>query len=243
MEYLIFDQDFSPAQATAIADLTELKVIDRTQLILDIFSRRAQSRAGKIQVELAQLKYRLPRLSGHGTALSRLAGGIGGRGPGETKLEVDRRRVRDRIDHLEGQIEVLGKNRQQQRARRLRRQVPVISIVGYTNAGKSTLLNALTGSHVIVEDRLFATLDTASRRLRFPTEKEAIITDTVGFLRNLPEELMGAFRATLEELHDADLLLHVADISSPSLEHQVGVVDRISGFEAGSGGATLGAEQ
>jgi GTP-binding protein HflX len=227
VEYLIFDQDLSPAQATAIADLTELKVIDRTQLILDIFSRRAQSRAGKIQVELAQLKYRLPRLSGHGTALSRLAGGIGGRGPGETKLEVDRRRVRDRIDHLEGQIEVLGKNRQQQRARRLRRQVPVISIVGYTNAGKSTLLNALTGSHVIVEDRLFATLDTASRRLRFPTEKEAIITDTVGFLRNLPEELMGAFRATLEELHDADLLLHVADISSPALEHQVGVVDRI----------------
>jgi GTPase len=227
VEYLIFDQDLSPAQATAIADLTELKVIDRSQLILDIFSRRAQSRAGKIQVELAQLRYRLPRLSGHGTALSRLAGGIGGRGPGETKLEVDRRRVRDRIDHLERQIEALGKNRQQQRARRLRRQVPVISIVGYTNAGKSTLLNALTGSHVLVENRLFATLDTASRRLRFPTEKEAIITDTVGFLRNLPGELMGAFHATLEELHDADLLLHVADISSPSLEHQLGVVERI----------------
>jgi GTP-binding protein HflX len=227
VEYLIFDQDLSPAQATSIADLTELKVIDRTQLILDIFSRRAQSRAGKIQVELAQLRYRLPRLTGRGTALSRLAGGIGGRGPGETKLDVDRRRVRERIGHLEHQIEVLGKNRQQQRARRLRRQVPVISIVGYTNAGKSTLLNALTSSRVLVEDRVFATLDPASRRLRFPSEREAIITDTVGFIRNLPEELMGAFRATLEELHDADLLLHVADISSPFLEHQMGVVQRI----------------
>ena len=227
VDYLVFDQDLSPAQATAIADLTELKVIDRTQLILDIFSRRAQSRAGKIQVELAQLRYRLPRLTGRGNALSRLAGGIGGRGPGETKLEVDRRRVRERIGYLERQIEVLGKNREQQRARRLRRQVPVISIIGYTNAGKSTLLNALTHSQVLVEDRLFATLDTASRRLRFPTEKEAIITDTVGFIRNLPEELMGAFRATLEELHDADLLLHVADISSVSLEHQLGVVEQI----------------
>jgi GTP-binding protein HflX len=227
VDYLVFDQDLSPAQATSIAELTELKVIDRTQLILDIFSRRAHSRAGKIQVELAQLRYRLPRLTDHGTALSRLAGGIGGRGPGETKLEVDRRRVRERIGNLEKQIDVLGKNRQQQRGRRLRRHVPVVSIVGYTNAGKSTLLNALTGSHVLVENRPFATLDTASRRLRFPTDKEAIITDTVGFIRNLPDELMGAFRATLEELHDADLLLHVADISSPALEHQIGVVERI----------------
>ena len=227
VEYLVFDQDLAPAQTTAIAELTELKVIDRTQLILDIFSRRAHSRAGKIQVELAQLRYRLPRLTGHGTALSRLAGGIGGRGPGETKLEVDRRRVRDRIGHLERQIDVLAKDREQQRARRLRRHVPVISIVGYTNAGKSTLLNALTGSRVLAVDRLFATLDTASRRLRFPTEQEAIVTDTVGFIRNLPGELMGAFRATLEELHDADLLLHVADISSSSFERQVGAVERI----------------
>ena len=227
VDFLIFDQDLTPAQATAIAEVTELKVIDRTQLILDIFSRRAHSREGKIQVELAQLRYLLPRLTGKGTAMSRLAGGIGGRGPGETKLEVDRRRVRDRITHLEKQIEALARNRAQQRARRLRREVPIISIVGYTNAGKSTLLNVLTRSRVTAHDRLFDTLDTASRRLRFPADREAIVTDTVGFLRNLPEELMGAFRATLEELHDADLLLHVADISSPTLERQVAVVEGI----------------
>jgi len=226
-DYLVFDQNLSPAQATAIAEMTELKVIDRTQLILDIFSRRAHSREGKIRVELAQLRYLLPRLSGHGTALSRLAGGIGGRGPGETKLEVDRRRVRDRIAHLERQIDALARNRVQQRARRLRRDVPIISIVGYTNAGKSTLLNVLTHSQVTAEDRLFATLDTASRRLRFPSERDAIVTDTVGFIRDLPEELMGAFRATLEELHDADLLLHVADVSSPTLERQVAAVERM----------------
>lgn len=226
-DYLVFDQNLSPAQATSIAEVTELKVIDRTQLILDIFSRRAQSREGKIQVELAQLRYILPRLTGHGTALSRLAGGIGGRGPGETKLEVDRRRVRERIAHLERQIESLARTRVQQRARRLRRDVPIISIVGYTNAGKSTLLNVLTRSRVTAEDRLFATLDTASRRLRFPSEREAIVTDTVGFIRDLPEELMGAFRATLEELHDADLLLHVADVSSVALERQVAVVERV----------------
>jgi GTP-binding protein HflX len=159
--------------------------------------------------------------------MSRLAGGIGGRGPGETKLEVDRRRVRDRISHLERQIEVMARNRAQQRARRLRRDVPIISIVGYTNAGKSTLLNVLTHSRVAAQDRLFDTLDTASRRLRFPEEREAIVTDTVGFIRNLPAELMGAFRATLEELHDADLLLHVADLSSPILERQVAVVEGI----------------
>ena len=227
VDFLVFDQNLTAAQATAIAAVTDLKVIDRTQLILDIFSRRAHSREGKIQVELAQLRYLLPRLTGHGTAMSRLAGGIGGRGPGETKLEVDRRRVRDRINHLEKQIEVLAKNRAQQRARRLRRDVPIISIVGYTNAGKSTLLNVLTHSRVTAHDRLFDTLDTASRRLRFPEEREAIVTDTVGFIRNLPAELLGAFRATLEELHDADLFLHVADISSPILERQVAVVEGI----------------
>jgi GTP-binding protein HflX len=227
VDYLVFDQNLSPAQATAIAAVTELKVIDRTQLILDIFSRRAHSREGKLQVELAQLRYLLPRLTGRGTAMSRLAGGIGGRGPGETKLEVDRRRVRDRISHLEKQMEALARTRMQQRARRLRRAVPIISIVGYTNAGKSTLLNVLTRSRVTANNRLFETLDTASRRLRFPEEREAIVTDTVGFIRNLPEELMGAFRATLEELHDADLLLHVADLSSPTLERQVAVVEDI----------------
>jgi len=227
VDFLVFDQNLTAAQATSIAAVTDLKVIDRTQLILDIFSRRAHSREGKIQVELAQLRYLLPRLTGHGTAMSRLAGGIGGRGPGETKLEVDRRRVRDRISHLEKQIEVLARNRAQQRARRLRRDVPIISIVGYTNAGKSTLLNVLTHSRVTAHDRLFDTLDTASRRLRFPEEREAIVTDTVGFIRNLPAELMGAFRATLEELHDADLFLHVADISSPILERQVAVVEGI----------------
>lgn len=226
-EYLIFDQDLSPAQAAAIAALTDLKVIDRTQLILDIFGRRAFSQAGKLQVELAQLRYLLPRLTGQGTALSRLAGGIGGRGPGETKLEVDRRRVRERIAHLERQIDLVAKNRWQQRARRRRRELPVISIIGYTNAGKSTLLNVLTHSEVLVEDRLFATLDPISRRWRFPMEQEAIITDTVGFIRNLPEPLLEAFRATLEELHDAELFLHVADISSPALEQQVGVVERL----------------
>jgi GTP-binding protein HflX len=227
VDYLVFDQNLSPAQATAIAAVTELKVIDRTQLILDIFSRRAHSREGKLQVELAQLRYLLPRLTGRGTAMSRLAGGIGGRGPGETKLEVDRRRVRDRISHLEKQMEALARTRMQQRARRLRRAVPIISIVGYTNVGKSTLLNVLTRSRVTANNRLFETLDTASRRLRFPEEREAIVTDTVGFIRNLPEELMGAFRATLEELHDADLLLHVADLSSPTLERQVAAVEDI----------------
>ena len=225
--YLVFDQNLSPAQATAIAAVTDLKVIDRTQVILDIFSRRAHSREGKLQVELAQLRYLLPRLTGHGTAMSRLAGGIGGRGPGETKLEVDRRRVRERISHLEKQMEALARTRAQQRARRLRRAVPIISIVGYTNAGKSTLLNILTRSRVTANNRLFETLDTASRRLRFPEEREAIVTDTVGFIRNLPEELMGAFRATLEELHDADLLLHVADLSSQTLERQVAAVEDI----------------
>src|SRR2546426_6549804 len=186
VDYLVFDQNLSPAQATAIAAVTDLKVIDRTQLILDIFSRRAHSREGKLQVELAQLRYLLPRLTGHGTAMSRLAGGIGGRGPGETKLEVDRRRVRDRISHLEKQMEALARTRMQQRARTRRRAVPIISIVGYTNAGKSTLLNVLTRSRVTANNRLFETLDTASRRLRFPEEREAIVTDTVGFIRNLP---------------------------------------------------------
>ena len=229
-DLLVFDQDLTPAQARAIADVTEMKVIDRTQLILDIFARRAHSREGKIQVELAQLRYLLPRLSGStGTALSRLGGGIGGRGPGETKLETDRRRVRDRIAHLERELQAFARHRDQRRARRFRSKLPTISIVGYTNAGKSTLLNALTGSQVSAEDRPFETLDTSSRRLRFPRDREVIITDTVGFIRNLPKALVGAFMATLEELRDADLLLHLIDASSPRLETQIDAVEHILG--------------
>src|SRR4030042_7138795 len=208
---LVFDQELSPSQVKAISELTELKVIDRSQLILDIFARRAHSRDGKVQVELAQLKYRLPRLTGKGTAMSRLMGGIGGRGPGEMKLEIDRRRVRDRIALLERELKTLGEARKQRKRRRVESGIPIVSIIGYTNAGKSTLLNSLTKSCVFVEDKLFATLDTASRRLRFPKERDVVVTDTVGFIRDLPKDLVSAFRATLEELDDADLLLHVVD--------------------------------
>ncbi|MDH5768248.1 MAG: GTPase HflX, partial [Nitrospirota bacterium] len=224
---LIFDQDLSPSQIKAIAETTELKVIDRTQLILDIFARRAHSRDGKVQVELAQLKYRLPRLTGKGTAMSRLMGGIGGRGPGEMKLEVDRRRVRDRIHLLEKELKSLSEARRQRRHKRQQQQIPIVSIIGYTNAGKSTLLNALTKSSVFVEDKVFATLDTASRRLRFPRERDVVVTDTVGFIRNLPKDLMAAFRATLEELEDADLLLHLVDASTPHFDQQIDSVEKI----------------
>ncbi len=224
---LIFDQDLNPSQMRAIAERTELKVIDRSQLILDIFARRAHSRDGKVQVELAQLKYTLPRLTGKGTAMSRLMGGIGGRGPGEMKLEIDRRRIRDRISRLEKELEILSQARKQRRQKRIERGIPIVSIVGYTNAGKSTLLNALTKSSTFVEDKMFATLDTASRRLRFPEEREIIITDTVGFIRDLPKDLMAAFKATLEELEDADLLLHVVDISNPRFEQQIESVENI----------------
>jgi GTP-binding protein HflX len=224
---LVFDADLSPSQARHIAEETSLKILDRTQLILDIFAQRAQSADGKLQVELAQLKYLLPRLSARDDSLSRLTGGIGGRGPGETKLEIDRRRVRDRISALEKKIDHLASEREVRRRQRNRRDLPVISIVGYTNAGKSTLLNALTRSDVLVEDKLFATLDPASRRLRFPKDREVIITDTVGFIRDLPKDLKNAFRATLEELSDADLLLHVVDASDPSAEEQMAAVEKI----------------
>ncbi len=224
---LIFDQDLNPSQIKAISDIIELKAIDRSQLILDIFARRAHSRDGKVQVELAQLRYRLPRLTGKGTAMSRLMGGIGGRGPGEMKLEVDRRRVRERIALLEKQLESLSRARQQRKARRVEEGIPIISIIGYTNAGKSTLLNNLTKSKTFVEDKMFATLDTASRRLRFPKERDVIITDTVGFIRDLPKDLFTAFRATLEELEDADLLLHIADISNPRFEQHMNSVEKI----------------
>jgi GTP-binding protein HflX len=226
-DLLIFDQELNPSQVRSITDLTDMRVIDRTQLILDIFAQRAHSREGKIQVELAQLKYLLPRLVGKGTAMSRLTGGIGGRGPGETKLEVDRRRVRDRIGHLEKLLREIQKQRGQRRARRNKRGLPVISIIGYTNAGKSTLLNTLTKSTVVAESRLFATLDPTSKRKRLPKEAEVIMTDTVGFIRQLPEELITAFRATLEELEDASLLVHVIDISNPRFADQIQSVERI----------------
>lgn len=226
-DLIVFDQNLTPAQVKAIGDVTEMRVIDRTQLILDIFARRAHSRDGKVQVELAQLKYRLPRLSERSTALSRLTGGIGGRGPGETRLEIDLRRTRDRIRRLEKELKSLGRGRQQRRERRVQSGIPIVSIVGYTNAGKSTLFNNLTKSHVKAEDLLFATLDTATRRLRFPREREVVITDTVGFIKDLPKELLGAFRATLDEMQDADLLVHVVDISNPRFEQQMESVDNI----------------
>ncbi len=224
---LIFNQDLSPSQIRAITETTELKVIDRSQLILDIFARRAHSRDGKVQVELAQLKYMLPRLTGKGTAMSRLMGGIGGRGPGETKLEVDRRRIREKISHLERELKTLSEARKQRKQRRVAARLPIVSIVGYTNAGKSTLLNTLTKSGTVVEDKMFATLDTASRRLRFPKEREVIITDTVGFIRDLPKDLMAAFKSTLEELEDADLLIHLVDISNPRFEQHIESVENI----------------
>jgi GTP-binding protein HflX len=224
---LVFDRELSPSQIRSITDFVEMKVIDRTQLILDIFAKQAKSSEGKYQVELAQLEYMLPRLITKNTAMSRLTGGIGGRGPGETKLEVNRRRARERITRLKKEIKKIRKQRTQQKARRKRRNLPVISIVGYTNAGKSTLLNTLTQSSIIAANRLFATLDPSSRRLRFPRDKEVIITDTVGFIQNLPKELLEAFHATLEELEQADVILHVIDISNPRYIQQKETVDQL----------------
>ncbi|WP_437677442.1 GTPase HflX [Sorangium sp. So ce131] len=220
-ETLVFDRDLTPSQASAIAKHTDLKILDRTQLILDIFAQRAESSDGKLQVELAQLKYTLPRLGQKDDSLSRLTGGIGGRGPGETKLEIGRRRAKERVSFLEAQLKRLSRQREQRRRRRARLGVPVVSIVGYTNAGKSTLLNTLTGADVLAENKLFATLDTRSRRLRFPEEREVVITDTVGFIRELPKDLFAAFRATFEEAADADLLLHVVDASDPARDQHI----------------------
>jgi len=226
-ETLIFDCNLRPAQANNIAQLTDLKVVDRTQLILDIFAQHAETNDGKLQVELAQMRYLLPRLGQRDDALSRLTGGIGGRGPGETKLEVGRRRARERITRLQSQLKRLGRQREQRRSRRKRSGTPTVAIVGYTNAGKSTLLNALTGSDVTVEDKLFATLDTRSRTLRLPSGREVVVTDTVGFIRDLPKDLFAAFRATFDETQDADLLLHVIDASDPCRSEHVETTEKL----------------
>ncbi len=222
---IIFDQELTPTQVREIGAITELKVIDRTQIILDIFARHAHSRDGKVQVELAQLRYLLPKLTGKGTSLSRLMGGIGGRGPGETKLEIDRRRVQARIHHLERQLKALSRGRLERRRKRRKRNLPIVSIVGYANAGKSTLLNTLTGSSTLVEDKPFATLDTATRRLRVPRERAVIITDTVGFIKALPADLKKALMATFEEMEDADLLIHLVDISDPQFVKHIDSVE------------------
>lgn len=227
VDLIIFDQNLTPGQMTAISDRTELRVLDRTQLILDIFAQRAHTLEGKVQVELAQLKYLLPRLARKTLALSRLTGGIGGRGPGETKLEIDRRRVRDRIHFLEKELEKMRKGREQRRAKRSKSGLPVLSIVGYTNAGKSTLFNALTQSHSLVEDKAFATLDPMTRQMRSPDLREWIVTDTVGFIKDLPKDLMAAFRPTFDELQESHLLIHLVDISSPNLEEQIEAVEKI----------------
>lgn len=224
---LVFNEELLPTQLNNIAEMTDLKVIDRTQLILDIFAKRAISMEGKLQVELAQLKYTYPRIIGKGTAMSRLAGGIGGRGPGETKLEMDRRVIKKRIAILEDRIESLKKERAERRRLRERSGIPVISLVGYTNAGKTTLLKAITGTQAYVADKLFATLDPLARTFYLEGVGKCIITDTVGFIRNMPEDIKVAFRATLEELYSADLLLHVIDLSSPFMDDEIEVVDDI----------------
>jgi GTP-binding protein HflX len=225
-ELLIFDRELSAAQAAAISRVTDLRVLDRTQLILDIFAQRAQSVDGKLQVELAQTRYLLPRLGTRDDSLSRLTGGIGGRGPGETKLEIGKRRARERIAQLESRLRRTTRQREQRRWLRDRRGVPVVSIVGYTNAGKSTLLNALTGSDVLAEDKLFATLDPCSRRTRLGGET-VVLTDTVGFIRDLPKDLFAAFRATFEEAADSDLLLVVIDAADPAWEDHLAATDQL----------------
>jgi GTP-binding protein HflX len=233
-DLILFDQTLQPAQVRAISAATDLKILDRTQLILDIFARRAQSREGKLQVELAQLRYMLPRLTEMDTALSRLTGGIGGRGPGETKLEMDRRRVRDRIARLQNEIQSIRRKRGERRKMRVGRGLPIVTLVGYTNAGKSSLLNRLTESSVAAGSRMFETLDPTSRRLRVPVEREVLLADTVGFIRDLPPELLEAFRATLEEIETSSLILHVVDASEPDYpDRMTAVVEILEGLALG----------
>lgn len=226
-DILVFDGELSPAQLHNLADVTERKVLDRTQLILDIFAKHATSRAGKLQVELARLAYVQPRLVGRNRSMDRLGGGIGGRGLGETKLEMDRRKNRERMAHLTRELEDIRRQRAFARGRRARNNMPVAALVGYTNAGKSTLLNRLTNSETIAGDRLFATLDPTTRRLRFPRERELVLADTVGFIRNLPKELLESFKATLEELESANLLIHVADAGHKDLVQQMEAVETV----------------
>jgi GTP-binding protein HflX len=230
---IVVDQELSANQHNALEQMIGVKVIDRTELILDIFAQRAQTKEGKLQVELAQLKYMLPRLIGKGQVLSRLGGGIGTRGPGETKLEIDRRRIRKRIDTLEAETEHIRSYRDTQRRQRMTRNLPVVALAGYTNSGKSTLLNALTKSDVFVEDKLFATLDPTTRKTVLPDASPVLISDTVGFIKKLPTSLIAAFRATLEEVAVADVLVHVVDASHPNvLEQIVSVFDVLSELSA-----------
>lgn len=226
-DLLVFDEGLTPGQINNISSMTELKVIDRNQLILDIFAQRARTNEAKIQVELAQLRYILPRLAGINTAFSRLTGGIGTRGPGETKLEVDKRRIRDKLAFLEKKLSEIEKIRDRKREKRRASATPIVSIVGYTNSGKSSLLNLLTKSKVEVEDRPFSTLNPTTRTIKYPKRQDIIMTDTVGFIRQLPDVLFKAFIATLEELRDADLLLHIVDISSPDFDEKIMAVEEI----------------
>lgn len=224
---VVFDNELSPGNIRALEEMIGVTVLDRSALILDIFAQRAKTKEGRLQVELAQYKYLLPRLSGMGTSLSRQGGGIGTRGPGETKLESDRRHIRERIDRLEGELEQVRKVRSVQRERRMKNAIPVVAIVGYTNSGKSTLLNQLTGAGIPANNRLFDTLDTTSRLLTVSDNLDVILSDTVGFISKLPHHLVNAFRATLEELEYADLLLHVIDASDPYPEQHIAVVEKL----------------
>src|SRR4051794_4259623 len=224
---VIFNNELSPAQGRNLEELFNRKVLDRTQLILDIFAQRARSREGRLQIELAQLQYLLPRLTRMWHHLSRQTGGIGTRGPGETQLEVDRRRVQERIARLERELQAVRKTRAVQRQGRKRHQWPVAAVVGYTNAGKSTLLNLLTGADLVAEDKLFATLDPTTRSFSLPNKQRLLLTDTVGFLRKLPHTLIESFKATLEEVQEADLLIHVADLSHPRMDEQMEAVDAV----------------